>query len=222
MKSYFSTQKILNSVAIITAVGLTIPNISFAAPTAFVSLVALVEAIITSLFPIIVAAGFLAVGYNLLKYLASKTSTDQNVYKAGILNSIFGLFIILVVFGLIKILANSLGIPSLGVDIGIADPSGSGLGGVNSFRHIALSVATFVSGRIIPILVACAVLFFFGNIVISMTKSDVEAERTNLNVYLRWGIFALFLLLTLFSVVGMVTGSLFGVGAIIPQFQTRD
>jgi hypothetical protein len=221
MKPYFLTKKIVSNVGILIAICLLTPHVSFAAPTGLTNFVSLLERLVTALFPIIVAGGFLAVGYNLIKYLSSKTSTDQDVYKAGILNSIFGLFIIFIVIGLIKILANSLGISALGVDIGIADNSGSGLGRVGSFRYIALSVVTFVSSRIVPILIACAMLLFFGNIVISMTKSDVEAERTKLNTYMRWGILALFLLLTLFSVVGMFTGSLFGTGAIIPQFQTK-
>jgi uncharacterized membrane protein YjfL (UPF0719 family) len=65
-------------------------------------------------------------------------------------------------------------------------------------------------------------LFFIGNIIISMSKSDVEAERTKLNQYMKWGILALFLLLTLFSVVSLFTGSLFGTGAVIPQFPTSE
>ncbi len=220
MKSFFSTKKILSSFGILLAVALLFPQVSFAA-SAIVNFVSFLERIVTALFPIIVAAGFLAVGYNLIKYLSSRTSTDQNVYKSGIVNSMIGLLAIFIVIGLIKILANSLGIGALGADIGIADSSGSGLGRTGSFRYIALSVVNFVSGRIVPILIACAMLLFFGNIVISMTKSDVEAERTKLNAYMRWGILALFLLLTLFSVIGMFTGSLFGTGAIIPQFQTK-
>ncbi len=222
MNNYFTKKEIVRTAGVIIILGLLVPQISFAAPVIVLNFVGFLERMISAIFPLMTAAAFLAVAYNLVKYLASKTSTDQNVYKAGILNSLVGLLVIFIVFGLIKVLATSLGISSIGQSIGIADPSGSGLGRVGSFRYIALSIATFVAGRIVPILVACAVLFFFGNIIISMTKSDVEAERTKLNVYLRWGILALFLLLTLFSVVGMFTGSLFGTGAVIPQFQTKD
>jgi hypothetical protein len=200
-----------------------IPSIAFAAPQSIINLVTLVETIIQALFPIAVAVAVLTFGYNIAKYLTSKNLADQNVYKAGILNSALALFIIFVFLGVITVLANSLGIGSLGGNIGVSDPSGvaAGSGGVSTFRNIALSVAGFISKRVIPIMVACAMLFFIGNIIISMSKSDVEAERTKLNQYMKWGIIALFLLLTLFSVVGMFTGSLFGTGAIIPQFQTK-
>jgi len=201
-----------------------IPGIALAAPQSIINLVTLVETIIQALFPIAVSIAVLTFGYNIAKYLTSKNLADQNVYKAGILNSILALFVIFVFLGVITVLANSLGIGSLGGNIGVSDPSGvaAGSGGVSTFRNIALSVAGFISKRVIPIMVACAMLFFIGNIIISMSKSDVEAERTKLNQYMKWGIVALFLLLTLFSVVSLFTGSLFGTGAVIPQFQTSD
>lgn len=195
------------------------PKITFAA-NAIVSFVAFLERILSMLFPIMVAAAILAVGWNLVRYLSSKTLTDQNIYKAGILNSVLGLFIIFITVGLIHVLARSVGV-NVGATAGIADDSGLGMGKPGSFRYIALTAAKFLSARVVPIMIACAILFFFGNIVISMTKSNVEEERTKLNQYLKWGILALFLILTLFGVVGLFTGSFFGIGAIIPQFQTR-
>ena len=219
MTFHFLKHKLEYVIIAIIAVSFTVPHVAFAAPTGFVGFVSLIEAIISSLFPLVTAAGFLAVGYNLIRYLSSKDSTDQNVYKAGIVNAMIGLFAMLVVYGVVSILAKSLGL-TLGSAATIADPSGSGTGGINTFRYFAFKFSTFVSSRIVPILIASSTLFFLGNIVISMTKSNVEEERTKLNAYLKWGIIALFIILTLFSIVGVITGSLFGVGAIVPQFPT--
>lgn len=215
MKPFFIKTKTIGIVAFIM---LIVPHITFAA-NAIVSFVAFLERMINALFPLMIAAAILAVGWNLVRYLSSKTSTDQDVYKAGILNSILGLFVIFITVGLIRVLAKSIGV-DLGSTIGIADDSGLGMGAQGSFRYIALTVAKFLSSRVVPIMIACALLFFFGNVIISMTKSNVEEERTKLNEYLKWGILALFLILTLFSVVGLFTGSFFGIGAIIPQFPT--
>ena len=224
MKSYFSRKKYLTHGTFIALVFLAIPGIAFAAPQSIINLVTLIETIVQALFPISVAIAVLMFGYNIAKYLTSKNLADQNVYKAGILNSVLALFIIFVFVGIITVLAKSLGIANLGGTIGVSDPSGvaNGSGGISTFRNIALSVASFISKRVIPILIACAMLFFIGNIIISMSKSDVEAERTKLNQYMKWGILALFLLLTLFSVVSLFTGSLFGTGAVIPQFPTSE
>lgn len=222
MKNNSLIKKIIPLPALII---LIIPAVVFAqTSTIILDIVGFADTVIKAIFPILTALGILAFGYNIGKYLTSKDIVDQNVYKAGILNSLFALFIMFVIVGLITVLAKSLGIPSLGVDIGIADPSGlaGGTGGIGTFRNYALGIARFLSQRIIPIMIACALMFFLGNIVISMTKSNVETERTKMNDYLKWGILALFLLLTLFSIIGIVTGSLFGTGAIIPQFQTTE
>ena len=225
MKKNSSLKNISKASLLLSMMVLIMPVIAFAdTPTVILDIVGFADTVIKAIFPILTALGILAFGYNIAKYLTSKDIVDQNVYKAGILNSLFALFIMFVIVGLITVLANSLGIPALGVDISVADKSGlvGGSGGIGTFRNYALGIARFLTQRIIPILIACALMFFLGNIVISMTKSNVEAERTKMNDYLKWGILALFLLLTLFSIIGMVTGTFFGQGAIIPQFQTSE
>lgn len=221
MKQFLLKTFFLVSVACASIVAT--PLVTFA-DNGLVKFVTLAEGIIQALFPIMVAVAILTFGYNLVKYLTAKDQIDQSVHKTGLFNSMIGIFVIFVIVGLITILAHSLGIPSLGADITVSDSSGleAGSGGIATFRHIALNISKFISARIIPILVACSLLFFFGNIIISISKSNVEEERTKLNAYLRWGILALFLLLTVFSIVGIFTGSLFGTSAVIPQFPTSD
>jgi hypothetical protein len=202
---------------------LLVPTVAFGAGEQLINIITMIERILGALFPIVTAAGILAFGYNVIRYLTSKDLADQNIYKSGLLNSLFALFIFFTVVGIVTIIARSFGIPTLGQDIGIANQSGSGsgTGAIATFRGIALTVAKFISIRIIPIMIASALLFFLGNIVISMTKSDVEAERTKMNDYLKWGVLGIFILLTFFSIVSLFTGSLFGVRAVIPQFQTQ-
>lgn len=208
-------------------IGMVIPELVFAqagSPT-IVTIVAAVEGVITALFPIITALAILAFGYSLAKYLAAKDLADQSVYKAGLINSIIAIFVLFTVVGLVTVLARSLGIPNLGVDITTSTTAGISPGtasGISTFRNLALAVSKFVSTRIIPIMLAGAILFFFGNIVIGITKNDQEAERTQLNAYLKWGILAIFIILTFFSIVSIFTGSLFGTKAVIPQFQTSE
>jgi hypothetical protein len=203
--------------------GILIPSFVFAQPAQpnfIVQLVGLVEAVITALFPIVVTLAVLAFAFNTGKYLASKNIADQSVYKAGIINSFIGLFVIFTVFGIAKILAQSLGIPGLGEGITIADPSGLGTSGTASIRDYILLIAKFLSQRIVPVMISVGILIFFSNIAISMTKTDSDTERTNLNAYLRWGILAIFVLLALFSIVNLFTGTFFGTRAFIPQFPT--
>lgn len=200
--------------------GIFIPSFVFAQENFAVQIVGVVEAIVSALFPIVITLAVIAFAYNVLRFMSSKESLDQSMYKAGIINSFIALFVIFTVFGTVKVLAVTFGIPSLGESLTIADPSGLGGSGMKNFRDYAFILARFFSERIIPLIVAGTILVFFGNIAISMTKTDSEEERTNLNAYLRWGTLAIFILLTIFSVIGIFTGTLFRTKAFIPQFQT--
>lgn len=200
---------------------LIFPIFAFAQQQNFiVQIVDLLDAVITALFPLMIVAGVIAFAYNLMNYLVSQNNSDQSIAKSGIFNSLLALFVMFTIFGVIKILAQTFGIPSLGESLTIADSSGLGGTGGKTIRDYAFIIARFISQRIIPIMVSVAVLFFFGNIVIAMTKTDSQQERTNLNAYLRWGILALFVLLTVFSLVNILTGTFFGTQAFIPQFPT--
>ena len=203
---------------------LILPGITFAVAQPILDLVGFIETVISAMFPIFMAVGILVFGYNIFKYLTSKNQADQNVFKSGIINSLVALFVLFVFFGVIKLLAGSLGITQLGGGIGTSSPEGlaNGSGGVSTFRNILLTVSAFISQRVIPIMIGAAILFFMGNTIISMTKGDNEQEREKLNSYLRWGILALFVLFTLFSLVGFLTGSFFGTRPLIPQFETSE
>ncbi len=220
-RSYLSEYRQYAVIAL--AIVILAPHVSFAAGTAITNLVTFIETILKALFPIMTALGILVFGYNVTKYLTSKTLSDQNFYKSGLLNSIFALFIFFTVVGLVSILARSLGIPALGQDLGLVDgqTAATGTGAIATFRGIALSVSSFISNRVIPIMIAVAMLAFLGNIVVSMSKSDQEGERTKMNQYLLWGLLGVFVLLTFFSIVSIFTGSFFGFKAVIPQFQTQ-
>jgi hypothetical protein len=200
--------------------GIFIPSFVFAEDNFAVKIVGLAEAVVSALFPIVVTLAVIAFAYNIARYLSSKDIADQSIFKAGIINSFIGLFVIFTVFGTVKVLAQAFGIPSLGESLTVSDVSGLGGTGTKNFRDYAFLLARFFSQRIVPLMISSAVLMFFGNIAISMTKTDSEEERTNLNSYLRWGTLAIFILLALFSIISIFTGTLFGTEAFIPQFPT--
>jgi magnesium-transporting ATPase (P-type) len=225
MKKSFSSIISLRSEILVSLGILMLPGVTFAVAQPIISLVSLLESIITALFPIIIAFGILVFGYNIFNYLRSKDLANQNLYKGGIINSLGALFILFVFYGVIKVVARSLGIPELGVDLGTAnntDAFASASGGIATLRNIALQIAKFTSERVIPIMIAIGILFFMGNTVIAMTKGDQEKEREELNKYLRWGLLALFVLFTAISLVGFLTGSFFGTRPLIPQFETSE
>lgn len=180
------------------------------------------DGFISGLFPVMVAIAILAVGYTIIKYLASNDIAERGIYKAGIINSVIGLFVIMTLFGIVRLMAQNLGITEIGQSITTVNPDGisPGSASISGFRNYVLIVAKFLSTRVIPIVTAIAVLVFMGNTAIAMTKTDSEEERKNIKAYLQWGVFAIFLIFVLFGIIGLITGSLFGSGAMIPQFPT--
>ena len=175
MKKYTSQ---FISVAFWVAGLFIIPGISFAAePTALTSFIDFLYRTMSILFPILTAIGMLIVGYNIIKYLSSQDQKDQTMYKAGIWSSMGALLILFTFLGIIRVLAGTLGISSLGADITTADPAGVANGtaaGMSTIRNIALGISRYASDRLIPLMIGSALLFFMGNVVISMTHSDEE------------------------------------------------
>lgn len=94
--------------------------------------------------------------------------------------------------------------------------------GTTTLRDILVGIASFVSGTIMPILVALAVLFFLYNLIYFIAKSGNEQERTMFRNYMVNALIALFILVSLWGIVGLGTRTLFGTKPFIPQLPTAS
>ncbi len=221
MKKIFLYNHILKNALVLAGVLMVIPLATSAASNTIISLVDFLEKFFSAIFPIVIAFAVLVFGYNIFKYMSSQDLADKNIYKGGIVQSLFAMLILFIFYGIIKVVAESLGIgPDSNLINTARDSEAFATGGTMSFRNLALTIARFGSDRILPLMVAGGILFFMGNVVISMTKTDQEGERTNMNWYLRWGMLALFILFTAFGLIGFFTGTFFGSKPMIPQFRT--
>lgn len=90
-----------------------------------------------------------------------------------------------------------------------------------TFREIVRTVVTFLSTKIIPIMVAVAVLIFFYNMVQFIRLADNEQERAKFRSYVVSALGALFVILAVWGIVAVISTSIFGGSSIVlPQLPT--
>lgn len=94
--------------------------------------------------------------------------------------------------------------------------------GTTTFREILMGVASFISSKIMPLLVAIAILYFLWNMIHFISNSGNERERETFRNYMVNSLIALFILISMWGIVGLGTRTLFGSKPFIPQLPTSD
>ena len=182
----------------------------------------LLRFVMNSAFPILISLAGLTFIFQVTRFIIA-TTADQSKkedFKRAMFFNLFILFVLTTVFGLIKLLASLFSV-QLGVDITTAGVASTACN-TNTIRGIFMCLLKFISGTMIPTAAGIAALVFMWNMVVYMTKTDNEAERTNARQYIMWSLGALALMLTMFSILNIGTGTLFGSSSFIPQFPTSS
>lgn len=91
-----------------------------------------------------------------------------------------------------------------------------------SIYDILVGIGTFVSTRIMPLLVGLAILAFLYNIIYYIAKSDNEKERAGFRNYMINALIALFILVSMWGIIGIGTKTIMGTKPVIPQLRTSD
>ncbi|MDB4984396.1 MAG: hypothetical protein JWM20_575 [Patescibacteria group bacterium] len=74
------------------------------------SLVVQFKGLLSALFPIAIAIGVLAFFYELIMFIVHKSDDKAEKFKKGILMSLLALFLMFTFFGLLNVIANTLGL----------------------------------------------------------------------------------------------------------------
>jgi uncharacterized membrane protein (GlpM family) len=79
----------------------------------------------------------------------------------------------------------------------------------------------FLGSVLIPLLITLALVAFFWNIVKSIYKSGEKADAVkDGKMMLIWGVIALFVMISVWGLVGILTDTL-GINSVIPQLEKR-
>lgn len=86
-----------------------------------------------------------------------------------------------------------------------------------SFRDAVKNVTGIVKGSLIPLLFSAALAYFIWGVGNFIRNADNPDERKKGKQQILWGVIALAVMVTYFSLTSIFTNSFFGTGAALPQ-----
>jgi uncharacterized membrane protein len=200
--------------------------------TSVTGIIKLIQFVLKSLFPILVSLAGIVFMYQVVRFIMIQDVKSREQYRKSVISNLLILVVLLGFWGIIAIASNTLGL-AIGSDAIVA--GGNKLGSWSNCKNITNTTAStcsvrdliggsvkFIGTTVAPIIMAAAALSFMYNVVIYMTKTDNEAERTNARSYIFWSLLALMVMLTVMSIVSIGTKTLFGSSSFIPQFSTSE
>ena len=88
--------------------------------------------------------------------------------------------------------------------------------GFTSLKNIINFVTCLIKNSVIPLLITLAVASFIWGIIQYFLNADNEEKRKKGKAYILWGLIALFVMVSIWGLVG-IFGETFGVKVLIPQ-----
>lgn len=95
-------------------------------------------------------------------------------------------------------------------------------GNWGSFQDIVRSLISFVNGKILPFIVLLTIVYFLWNLARFIRSMDQEKEREVFKKYSINALIGIFIMISLWGLVGILTGTFFGARPILPQLPTSD
>ncbi len=192
-------------------------------------LIVKLQSILNSLVPIMVALGMVYFVWGVVQYVIADAEEAKKTGKNRIIYGIIGFAVIVSLWGLVNIVANTFGVgdvtaPALSSGAGCNTAKGildlSGVPKGKAFQHVVGYINCTIRDAIIPFLFAVAlVTFVWGVVKFFFVDADEEAKRTQGKKFMIWGIIALTVMLCVWGLVRIV-GSTVGINTnVIPQTQ---
>ena len=189
------------------------------------AIIKLIQFVIKSLFPILVSVAGIVFMYQVVRYIMVQDVKQRDQYRKGIISNLLILVVLLGFWSIIAVASNTFGL-TIGTDATIAGKTSLGswnnckTGGNCTVRDIIGGAVNFLGTTIGPMIIAVAALAFMYNVVVYMSQSGNEAERTKARTYIFWSLLALMIMLTVISILNIGTKTFFGSSSFIPQFPT--
>ncbi len=183
-------------------------------------LIAKAQSILNSLIPVMVGLGLVYFIWGVVQYVIADAEEVKKTGKNRIIYGIIGFAVIVGLWGLVNIVANTFSVgdksaPALisaggcNTAKGILDLSGVKKG--EEFQHVAGYINCVIRDAAIPFLFAVGLLIFIWGVVkFFFVNSDEEAKRTEGKRFMIWGIISLTVMLCVWGLVKIV-GSTVGI-----------
>jgi len=91
-----------------------------------------------------------------------------------------------------------------------------------SFRDIVQSIAKFINGSLIPILIMLGIIYFFWNLVHYIQNMNNSKKKDEFKKYTINALIGLFIMLSVWGIIGIGTGIFFNSKPFLPQLPTGE
>ena len=186
-----------------------------------------IHSILNLTVPVILLLGIAYFVWGVVQYVIGNSEEAKKSGRTRIIYGIVGLAIIVSVWGIVGILANTFGIndvtaPTVLSAGGCNTSAGIFGGGKKSFASVAGYITCTIKYSVIPFMFAVALLIFIWGIVkFFIVDADEEAKRSQGKQFMIWGLIALTVMISVWGL-ARIFGSTLGFNtSIIPQTKTE-
>lgn len=155
--------------------------------------------LLESVIPILMVLATIVFFWGVIGYLtAAGDEEKKKIFKYYISWGIIGLFAMMAVWGLVKVLIKTFGIPRIGLL-----PSPPCLG---EFSNLLCKIVIYIVGPLVSLLFVLATVVFLWGVIefISASGSGDDKKIEAGKKHIIWGIIALFAMVSVFGIVGIL------------------
>jgi len=186
-----------------------------------------IHKLINSIIPLLIALGVVYFIWGVVQYVIGGGEEAKKKGRDHVIYGIIGLTVIVGVWGLVNLVANTFGIAGQSVSVPTLVPTTTAtsggscdnvLGNSPKLQSLIGYVTCIIEQSVIPLLFAVAVAFFIWGVVQFIWQgAGEEAKRTQGKQHMIWGIIALAVMLGVWGLVSIVGGT-FGLNtSVLPQ-----
>lgn len=185
------------------------------------SILTTISGLLGQLLPVLVSIGVIYFVWGVVMYFIADDEEAKQKGRDRIVFGVIGLAVVVSVWGLVGVLNKTLGLGGSDGLSGVGAPTsikslvseagdGSSCNRVMSVPGILKYVTCVIGSSVIPFLFAIAVVsFVWGAIKFFILETEEEAKREQGKQFMLWGIIALAVMISVWSLVGIV-GTTFG------------
>lgn len=189
-------------------------KVTCTASTAIEKMLCTVQGLLNSIVPVLIALGVVYFVWGVVQYVIGGGEEAKKKGRDHIIYGIIGFAVIVGLWGLVTLVTTTLLPDSGSVTIPILVPttstavSGATCELAPKVQGLLNYGTCLIQNSVIPLMFALAIAYFIWGVLQFIMGSSEEAKRTQGKTHMIWGIIALAVMLGVWSLVGIVGGSL--------------
>ncbi len=185
-----------------------------------------IQQILNSIIPVLVSLGVVYFVFGVVQYVIADGEEAKKKGKDRMIYGIIGFAVIISFWGLVTILANTLGLdntaPKIDVAVGTSS-SCSGITNSSKLQDVLCYATSIINNSIIPLIFAGAtVMFVWGVINFFILNAEQQEQRAKGKQFMIWGIVALAVMLSVWGLVGILGNTIGVKSSVLPRVCPPD